>query len=268
MPYRNNLARLKQKLLDHDSRMDALVDQTRVDEAARLSKCMPLSHGTASKNFLTILQSGKLLTHAEKFRHAPATDTDEVLLGTQDYVFFYAAPFSYPKSTCGFLFKTALEEHHRDGGEATPFDSGGLNKHLKASLNLEERRDFLEAHKLPVPGYRSYLELLLLHCFDTPWHYVAGEAPVILPPVELDQHSNDRSWLMEIRIPGNVPIKTHLMAVWVPIEDFVHDAVVDFQLFCDQRGIDIEPIETGMGSFDELQQLSRSYIRTLQGGPL
>ncbi|MDJ0840136.1 MAG: hypothetical protein QNK37_26730 [Acidobacteriota bacterium] len=260
MSYHDNLRRLKEALLKEPPRLDVLDEKEHAERAARLSQRMPLSHGTASKNFLSILQSEHLLTHAEKYGKTPPADSDEVLLGTQDFVFFYAAPFGYPKSTCGFLFKTTLEHGYRDSGEATPFDSGGLNHHLKTSFNLTERRVFLEKHKLPIPNYREYLELFLVQCFDTPEDYIEGNPPVI-KPVDLDDHTNERSWLMEVRIPGNVPVQAHLLAVWMPKAKFGVDAFVRFRLYCKKNNVYVKHFQQGQGTFDNLRKYSQIFIK-------
>ena len=101
--------------------------------AQSLSRRLPVSHSTASLLFAKACKESNLFSAsllAERARRPLSADAVDVRMGTANCVFLYAAPFRYPNTTCGFLFSPSLEEERRDDGAASPFDSGGLVKHI------------------------------------------------------------------------------------------------------------------------------------------
>lgn len=127
-------------------------------DAVKLGQSMYLAHSTASDNFSEICAAGRLLSAIQLAvvrGEALKPDAVEALLGTAGFVFFYVAPFQYPKTGCGLLFARSLEEYYRDDGVATPFDSGALVDVFTRPDPAEPPREFLARHELPVPDHRE-----------------------------------------------------------------------------------------------------------------
>ena len=96
---------------------------------SKLSERIFLSHSTSDAKFARICRAGALLSPGNLARQNGVPlppGSAEVILGTQDSVFFYVAPFRYPNTGCGLLFSRTLEEESAATGTSTPFDSGGL----------------------------------------------------------------------------------------------------------------------------------------------
>ena len=116
-------------------------------------------------------------------------------MGTVDCVFTFASPFRYPETSCGFVFDLKIEQDHGADAVATPFDSGGVVKHLRPSEPLADQVDFLRKHELPVPDYRDYLEACLGVLFASPWDYVENVGPDVEGPIEIEENPRTpRSW--------------------------------------------------------------------------
>src|ERR1035437_560328 len=187
--------------------------------ASRLSDSLYLAHSTSGEKFSDICASGYLasaasLAAARGESLAPACA--EVVLGTAGSVFFYVSPFRYPNTTCGFLFAKSLESHYRDGGAATPFDSGGLMRIFVRPDPAELPRAFLSRHELPIPEHRRYLGLSMAVLFDKPGDYFEGTDPLWPGPIGLTG-GDHRRWTHEVRIPDRVFVRgSHLQAVFSP----------------------------------------------------
>src|SRR5580658_2107175 len=107
---RDNMTRLNQDLRDYGERLGLDNGQSRY--ASRLSSDLFLAHSTGESSFLSICTSDRIVPAAERARAGGwslAPHSAEVVLGTANCSFFYAAPFRYPRTTCGFLFAPGLE---------------------------------------------------------------------------------------------------------------------------------------------------------------
>lgn len=237
--------------------------------AARLSRRLFLSHATASAKFSLICEDGRLRS-ADRLASDGVTPRDphsaEVRLGTAGSVFFFAAPFRYPRTACGMLFSVTLEQAHRDDGAATPFDSGGLAGVFAQPDPLEPAHDFLSRHELPLPDHRDYLALCLGWLFDKPWDYVEGLEPKWPGPIGLTG-GDQRRWTHEVRIPNQVWIRTgHLQAVFAPVGKTGDPAIGQLLEWCKKEGIDRITFHTSRGDdFETLRRECVDYIyRKLQ----
>ena len=186
----------------------------------------------------------------------------EKRLGTHKSIFFYAGPFRYPNTFCGLLFAPSLEPARRDDGAASPFDSGGLLKHCQPSNSAEDPKDFLARHELAIPEHRTYLAQCLERLFDDPWEYVSGKAPAIPSPIGLTG-GDERRWTHEVRINSQVPLSSHLKAVFATLEVIDnHPSIEKLFRFCANNGIDRIEIDTpGFGTFDTLQRECSDYLK-------
>jgi hypothetical protein len=178
-------------------------------------------------------------------------------------VFFYVSPFRYPNTTCGFLFAKSLESQHRDGGVATPFDSGGLKGIFVRPDPAEPPRDFLARHELPIPEHRRYLGLSMAVLFDKPWDYFEGTDPFWPGPIGLTG-GDHRRWTHEVRTPDRVFVRgSHLQAVFATTAQVARDRAVRrlFQ-WCEDEGVDsIAFAAPGWNVFEALREKCRDYIR-------
>lgn len=150
-----NLERLCSELnaLLHTRQFDARTHNATA--AANWSRFIPLSHAANHAAFSGICERGEIVSsqrlHDDGVRLLRA-GAAEVLLGTQDDVFFYVAPFRYPQTVAGLLF--GPDTNFAEPAVATPFDSGGLVEHLTRSGNDGDHCAFLARHELPVPEHR------------------------------------------------------------------------------------------------------------------
>jgi hypothetical protein len=189
----------------------------------------------------------------------------EAHLGTDDDVFFFLAPFRYPNTNCGLLFKASLEERHRGWGSATPFDSGGIVDGDKCRRldATEPAIRFFERHQLPVPEHRSYLELSLVTLFAEPWHYIDGTDPKWTGPIGLSG-GDARRWTHEVRIPREVRLDDgHLQALFVSVGSVEGDREIGLlDEWCRGQSIDTVYFDTpGGGAFDAMRRSSIEYLR-------
>lgn len=235
-------------------------------DEVRLGQSMYLAHSTASAKFSEMCAAGRLRSAMQLAvirKEALRPDAVEALLGTADFVFFYVAPFQYPKTGCGLLFARSLEEYHKDDGVATPFDSGGLVDVFTRPDPAEPPREFLARHELPVPDHREYLGICLGTLFDNPMDYLQGSDPRWPGPIGLTE-GDRRRWTHEVRIPREVFIRTgHLQAVFAPVSRVADDPEIG-RLFewCKSEGVDRVSFKTSRGDdFDTLRRVSVDYIR-------
>ena len=207
-----NLTRLTQEVVTHAQQLGVPCEPSPL--AIKLSEGLFLAHSTMDENFVKICADQHLLSKANR-GVALKEDCDEVVLGTTNDVFFYVAPFRYPKSSCGLLFSQTLEEQHNKSGIATSFDSGGLRRDITRSNPAEPLNDFLTRHEMPIPEHRQYLGQGMTALFNQPSDYVDGTAPFHSSPVGLTG-GDQRRWTHEVRIPGSVQVlgSPHLQAVF------------------------------------------------------
>ena len=234
--------------------------------ADRVADGIPLAHSSAGENLTKICKSGRLYSpqklHDLGIKHLK-DDAVEKELGTADFVFLYAAPFSFPSSGCGFLFSNSLERHHATTGFATPFDSGGLVKCFQRPSN-EWPQDFLLRHELPVPGHRDYLRGCVGFLFEEPFHYIDGTGPNPHGPIKL-AGGDDRPWKHEVRVPVEVVIRSpHLKAVFVPRRLGLVPEVRSLFSWCHSEGFDVEDFDADReNDFARLRNACVEYLRKL-----
>jgi hypothetical protein len=263
-----NLERLLQAMEAHAAGRDhAGLDSP--DLANRLSVAMPLSHSLSRRQFAEVLRGGELLSQREqRLRHetaSPAADpSTEARLGTDDDVFLYCGPFScgpkHPPAVCGFLWQPELETTRAAEGEASPFDSGGLMKHFNLPNPHESRSAFLDRHRLPIPGHRTYLAKKLHTCCCDPNRYltcVAEDGTGVDDPVVGLSGGDRRRWTHEVRIRRNVSIQDHLDAIFVPQAKARRESFLLARL---PRRVRIRSYINAGSDFRILQQQSIDYI--------
>ncbi len=235
--------------------------------AARLSQQLFLSHGTTTKKFASTCRDGQLFSRLAYNQKHPnqsfPLDAADVQMGTEDSIFFYAAPFRYPKSVCGFLFAATLEDERADDGTASPFDSGGLVHNIRYPPDFASPAEFLRQHEFPVPGHRGYLGLSMDNLFVQPESYIEGGAPSALGCLGLSG-GDERMWTHEVRLPKRVALRgRHLQAV------FAHRALPASnphieQLFqwCADESVDRVTFSgPDDGDFEVLKRECISYLR-------
>lgn len=234
--------------------------------AAALSEGLFLAHSTADAKFAKICESGSLLSAArlEAIGLRPLrSDCAEVILGTQDQVFFFVAPFRYPNTGCGLLFSRTLEEEAGAKGASTPFDSGGLIGKLGRPDSSEPVLDFFRRHELPTPAHRRHLAMSMSWLFDQPHDYIEGRGPNRPHPMGLTG-GNGRRWTHEVRIPQRVNIQgSHLEAVFAPAARIVQDPAIEALFdWCRREGVQRIILDTPReDDFGALQRECLDYIR-------
>ena len=162
-----NLDRLCQELETHAQSLGIPMGPSPVAE--KLSQSLFLAHSTADQKFAQVCAARCLSSNAKLAAEQGITlaaDCTEVVLGTSDTVFFYAAPFRYPNTGCGLLYARSLEKDYESTGAATPFDSGGLRHKMVRPDPAEPVQTFLARHELPIPGHRRYLGHVMTALFE------------------------------------------------------------------------------------------------------
>lgn len=193
-------------------------------DCRRVARNVPLTHSTGDKAFERICKLGSLLSRKELDQrgiwpiNAGGRLPVEVDLGTVDCVFTFAGPFRYPATSCGFVFDLTIEQDHGPNAVATPFDSGGVVKHLKPNDSLADQVSFLRDHEFPVPDYREYLEACLAVLFASPWDYLENDGPDVEGPLDIAENPRTpRSWAFEVRFKDELPITGTLLAAFLPV---------------------------------------------------
>ena len=263
--WERNLKLLCRGVEDYAQANNVAIPDPPPPEAALLSRSLYLAHSAASDKFSGICGAGRLLSAtqlAPRTGEALRPNSAEVLLGTADSVFFYVAPFRSPHTGCGLLFARSLEEYHKGDGVATPFDSGGLVAVFSRPDPAEPPREFLWRHELPVPDHREYLRLSLGILFEKPVDYVRGADPRWPGPIGVTGGDRHR-WTHEVRIPGQVPIRSgHLQAVFAPRSRVAADPEIS-RLFewCKRERVDRVSFNTSRGDdFEALRWECVDYI--------
>lgn len=186
----------------------------------------------------------------------------EAVLETAGFVFLYAGSFRYPETSCGFLFRPALEDNHRDTGCASPFDSGGLLRHF-VYAGSGHPPSFHRQHEIPLPEHRNLLALTLDLCFGDPLDLVRLRSAHGLPPSPFGIAGGDlRRYTHEVRIPDFVPVRSeHLEAVFVGGNVTDIPALEDLAEWCGQHGVSFERFDApGDGDYEELRKRATGYI--------
>ncbi len=208
-----------------------------------MARALPLAHALPSAAFVEVTTDSrglgwKLLSPAQLAHHGIKTlrsESAEVALGTQDFVFLHCGQVRYPETNVAFLFQTGIEAAHRTTVEASPFDSGALHRKVARPDAAEPARAFLARHSLPVPEYRGYLSWRLRLLFARPGDYVAPNGapirpdPIGLQPTPPATSTDPRLWTFEIRMRDKVDLTgPHLMAVFYAARLAGHRAVRAF----------------------------------------
>ena len=106
--------------------------------AERIAHMLPISTATSIANLLKICESRSLYSRKRLIElglsKRKEEKTDEEILGTDRAVFFFCAPFAYPDTDFGLLFKPEMESAFSDHATASPFDSGGLLRNIYHQL--------------------------------------------------------------------------------------------------------------------------------------
>jgi hypothetical protein len=187
----------------------------------------------------------------------------ESVLGTADYVFLYVGSFRYPGTACGLLFKPSLEEHRQQDSCASPFDTGGLVRHMVLPDPSETPLAFHLRHELPVPAHRKVLALTIDLCFGHPTDYLSAVDATHLPRSPFGITDGDlRRYTHEVRIPQSVPLRSqHLEAAFVAGLLGESLAVEDFAEWCLQNGIHYQRfLHPGEGDFNALRREAMGYV--------
>lgn len=243
------------------------LDESRIASgpAGKIAREVPLAHSTSGTNMAAVCRSGRLYSPRKLHESHLKTlkpEAVEITLGTTNFVFLYAGPFSFPSSGCGFLFSTSLEGHHATDGLATPFDSGGLVGQLRSASEPEKPEAFFERHELPVPGHRDYLRICIGSLFGTPFDYIDGTAPEHSGPLALIG-SDARRWTHEVRIPDEVFIRSpHLKAVFAPRRLGLVPEIKSLLGWCLSEGFDVEVFDADReNDFARLREACIEYLR-------
>ncbi len=274
-PVEDTRARLNQNLDDliANAKSTSPESSSSPDPAASRNLCkllaeeIPLSHATGQEAFLSVLEHGALFSWPQLIkrrlaRPSPGVESSvETTLGTEDSVFTYAAPFRYPETSCGLLFKTELERHRTDQSWATPFDSGATLRFLRPDDSEEEQIAFVRCHELPVPDYRQALEKLLENCFASPWDYVEGTDPLRWPVPVND--GDWRRWTFEVRFQDQIRLTRALLAAFLPRAVASEIRVLQQIAAWRRSGIEVKLYEAPRGAeWQTLQSMSVDYLRS------
>lgn len=268
MQSQKRLVRNLRKLLDQQDDL-GLVEPGNISEA--LSQKLPLSHSTGRAAFLGIVQQDRILS-VEKLielgmrqRPGPENPTIEMVLGTENSVFTYAAPFRYPETACGFLFGANVEHEHAREAVATPFDSGGVIHHLRPADSLDEKIRFVRDHELPVPSYRSLLALFMEGLFASPWDYVNGAEPLRRGPIPV-MGGDWRRWTFEVRFENEIRLIPSLLAVILPV-DVASEASIRVKIArWRQQSVDVRIFQASRSNpWQQLQRLSVEFLEEYMG---
>jgi hypothetical protein len=262
-----NLHRLRQDLTAYTVAQSIPIDAAKTASSHKIADSIFLAHSTSADSFDKICQDGaRLLSPAQLDKKGVKPlkpDAVEIVLDTTGYVFFYAAPFSFPSSAFGLLFAKSLEEADPDIGFASPFDSGGLAKCFQRPDMTEPPREFFLRHELPVPSYRAYLQESIGALFDDPFDYVAGAPPRFPGPIGLSGGECRRRHAHEVRIPDEVRIRSpHLKAIFHPLRWSVNQAVENLLVWAKAEGFDVVSFDADRQNvFEKLRSACIHYLR-------
>lgn len=262
--WEENLARLQSRLDEYAKTNGLVATGSIFKKCGSLSQSLYLAHSTADAKFSRVCESNRLCSpqrlHAEGIKPL-ATDSVEATLGTANSVFFYAAPFRFPHTGCGFLFNHRLEQAHRDDGVAVPFDSGGLVNVFTRPNPAESAVEFLARHELPLPEHRDYLRKSLEQLFAHPLDYLNGNDPRHPGPIGLTG-GDRRRWTHEVRLPDQVYVKTGwLQALFIPVSRVADAPIQKMLRWCEHQGIDIESFHGSReNDFETLLRACVDYI--------
>jgi hypothetical protein len=262
----NNQQRMLTELEDYLLANGIGVTAPAATAAAEIAKGISLAHSRGDKSFADLCSAGGRLRSPAALDAANIKplkqDAVEITLGTQDFVFLYAAPFSFPNS-CGFLFAPTLEREYSSSGYSTSFDSGGLVKIFQRLDMSEEPREFLMRHELPIPDHREYLLACLGSLFGTPLDYVQGEPPRHAGPIGLIG-GDCRRWIHEVRIPHELVVRNpHLQAVFIPRRLALIPEIASLLKWCVAEGFDSIAYDSDReNDFANLRRTCIEYVRS------
>ncbi|MDA8134274.1 MAG: hypothetical protein M0T82_06585 [Desulfobacteraceae bacterium] len=226
---------------------------------------LPLSNTFSIKNFTSICNQQYLRSQVELIADGTMekqlSPTTEQQLGTDTFVFFFLAPFSYPNTQCGILFKKEMQKTYKNKSEASPFDSGGLLEKFTLPPGIAPK-DFLYRHLLPVPEHEELLEAALIFLFNDPTDYIHGINPLHPSPVNITG-GDRRRWTHEVRIASPIPIydPTGIEAVFLMKNRLTEPGIEDFLTYCNNHGILSITFDSPLNqAFDEMKQLCIAHI--------
>lgn len=182
------------------------------------------------------------------------------LLGTSGYVFTYAAPFRYPNTSCGLLFRTDVETQSDVTAIATPFDSGGIVRFYLPQDSIKVQTKFLKDHEMPVPAFRDYLVRVLAWLFDSPQDYLSGMPPSHGWPIQY-AGGDERRHTFEVRIPKGISIDGTLLAAFMPVAVANQSWALPWCAKWKSQGADIVLFGSPTTDFRALQRECIDYLR-------
>lgn len=233
-------------------------------EAAAIAAGMPLGHSQSSRGFRGATADGRLLSRRSLLVEPDGDAHGSPLppFHTDDCVFTFAGPFRRPRP-CGLLFRANTESRFTGMAIASPFDSGGLVRHLAPRQTSTDQEEFLREHEMPVPDYREYLAETLSLLFESPWHYVSGRGPDLPGPIKV-RRTDARSWTFEVRFQQELLLEENLMAVFLPRAVALSRWALPLVTAWENEGIHVDPyVSTGGDDWTQLQRLVARYIEVL-----
>jgi hypothetical protein len=201
-------------------------------QAAALARKMPFVHYPARVKLSEWKYWGAFKSRTQRGELPRGSEPFTVL--EDAHAFAYAGPCCFIDShkhhgdTVAYL---APEVDSRLPGEASPFDSGALEKGWLqpwSNSSMDERWDLLRQYTYPFAQWRERFEEWLRHCYAQPERYLecaqdrhaAGEPDRTLPPEVLrhngtrglklygpGQCSDRRAWTWEARFAAPVPFE-------------------------------------------------------------
>jgi len=164
--------------------------------------------------------------------------------GTEDAVCLYVGPPMLESERPGALvFSAEVEEFEEEGGVATPWDSGGLNKRRAQHLDADQRKALLHARTMPAPDYRRALAVTLLLRFGgEPSRYLRSEAPQGTDPDGV-YDGDPASFTYEARLPSRLAIQTPELSLVVIRRDHMDEGAHRLRSWCLKRKVDFEVID-------------------------
>lgn len=182
---------------------------------------VPLIHGVTKEGIaLEILDATKLVCKQQLSQDG---STAQRVLGTDHFV-CTSAGILYPNRSIAFVFGATCEAGRE--AEATPFDSGHFHKQIKKG-GADDRAEALLRYSnatLPAPEYREYLVCYVASCFLSADAWLKQEMHCYPDP---EGYMNEQllSRVFEVRFRHDLPLDTHLKAVFFPYDSGDLDAI-------------------------------------------
>ena len=235
--------------------------------ADRIAYMLPISTATSIANASKIIESRRLYSKKRLIEMGlskkKGKKTPEEIFGTDRAVFFFCAPFAYPDTDCGFLFKPEIENVFSNHATTSPFDSGGLLEKFTINSSDKDPVSFLKNHLLPPVDHRKLLCESLMYLFAAPLDYIYGDDPIRNGPIPLSG-GDRRRWTHEVRIEKDISIEKHLEAVFVPINRTIEKNLEIFLTKCKYEKIPVKKfVAPTHGKFEALKMECIDYLEDI-----